>query len=97
MSRLRVDTDSMQKLDTNLKEWVEETASLMKQMRESTEALHATWEGLSYDEFMQSFTERKEAVKAKALTLEKFSGSFSQAVRLYLELEQEVADTVSTL
>lgn len=97
MARLRVDTDSMQKLSTSMQEWVSNTADIMRRMRDSVETLDASWEGSNHDDFKQSFAERKEAVKAKALTIEKFSDSLAQASRLYLELESEVADTVSSL
>lgn len=97
MSRLRVDTDSMQRLETSLKEWVEQTADIMKQMRDTVGTLDTSWEGTSHDTFVQSFEQNKEAVKAKAITLEEFADSFGQAVRLYMELESEVADVVSTL
>ena len=97
MARLKVDTDSMQRLDTNLKEWVSGTARAMTEMRDMVQTLDATWEGANHDSFMASFEERKEAVKAQALTIEKFSDSFSNASRLYMELESEVADTVGKL
>lgn len=97
MARLRVDIDSMAKLDTSLKEQIAETAESMKQMRDLVQTLDASWEGTNHDEFMESFRARKDDVKAKSLTLEQFSASLSQAVLLYRELESEVAETVSKL
>ena len=97
MAKLRVDTDSMQKLDTNMQSHISEAADLMKQMRDSVAELDASWEGTNHDSFKESFASRKEAVKGAALTIEAFSQSFTQAVRLYMELEAEVAETVSKL
>ena len=97
MARLRVDTDSMQKLDANMKEWLASSADAMTKMRDSVGTLDGVWEGDNHEAFRQSFEERKDAVKAAALTIEKFSDSLSQAARLYMELEAEVADTVGKL
>ena len=97
MARLRVDTDSMQKLGQSMNDWIAETAVVMTRMREQIETLDATWEGENHDTFVQQFAERKDAVKAQALTIESFADSLQQAARLYMELESEVADTVSKL
>jgi uncharacterized protein YukE len=80
-----------------MQEWVSDTADIMKRMRDTVETLDASWEGSNHDEFKESFASRKDAVKAKALTIEKFSDSLAQASRLYMELESEVADTVGSL
>ena len=97
MARLKVDTDSMQKLDSNLKKWLSSTARTMTDMRDLVYTLDASWEGANHDAFMESFKARKDAVKANSLTIERFSESLSKATRLYMELESEVADTVSKL
>ena len=97
MARLKVDTDSMQRLDANLQEWIGSTANEMTNMRDLVRTLDASWEGGNHDSFMSAFEERKEAVKAQALTIKKFSESFSKAVKLYMELESEVAETVAKL
>lgn len=97
MARLRVDTDSMQRLDTSMQGWISDTAQTMSQMRDLVATLDESWEGSNHDEFVESFQTRKDGVKAQALTIEKFSDSLSQAARLYMELESEVADTVAKL
>lgn len=97
MAKLRVDTDSMQRLETSMKQWIADTAETMKQMRDLVETLDASWEGDNHDTFVETFQARKTSVKAQALTIEAFADSLSQASRLYMELESEVADAVSKL
>ncbi len=97
VARLKVDTDSMQRLEQSMKEWIFETADSMSRMRDLVATLDASWEGLNHDSFMESFEARKDNVKAQALTIETFSDALTQASRLYMELESEVADTVAKL
>lgn len=97
MARLKVDTDSMQTLERNLREWISDTANAMKAMRDEVAKLDESWEGSNHDTFVATFAERKDAVKAHATTLESFSESLTQATKLYMELEEEVAQVVSGL
>lgn len=97
MARLKVDTDSMRQLSTSMSEWIAETAETMVQMRDLVATLDSSWEGGNHDTFMESFEQRKDSIKAQALTIETFAESLSQASRLYLELESAVADEVATL
>ena len=98
MARVRIDTDAMANTDTNIHDALSQTAQLLIDMRGEVEELGpGVWEGANHDDFMESFEDRKDAVKLHGLALEKFAESFSAALKLYQQLEEEVAQVVSNL